>query len=103
MKHLTPFNLSNATATFETLAVSGTSAQSAAITARRIGIIAPIGVDGSGNNSTIFVAFGTSPTATTSSFLLAPGINYFNFTSGWKVAAITGGTTNKITIIDLDS
>ena len=102
MKHHTPFALTDASAKFETLAVTGTSAQSAAITARRIAIVAPVGVDGSPNNVAVYVAFGTNPTATTSSMLLAPGYNYFNFTSGWKVAAISGGTTTRISILDAD-
>jgi hypothetical protein len=102
MKHHTPFNLSDASAQFQTLAVTGTSAQSNAVTAKRIAIVAPVGVDGSTNNVAVYVAFGTNPTATTSSLLLAPGYNYFNFTSGWKVAAISGGTTTRISILDLD-
>jgi len=54
------------------------------------------------NTVTVFVAFGSNPTATTSSLLLAAGYNYFNFVSGQKVAAISSGGSSTISILDLD-
>ena len=91
------------TTRFQTLAVNGTSAQSAAITSNRILITSTAAVDGSGNGVATYVAFGANPTATSSSFLLPPGGAIFNFYPGWKVAVISGGTAGtRISIIDID-
>ena len=100
-KIITPYELDGSGDRFETIQANGTSAQSSAITSTRIAISNPGAVDGSANNCAVYVAFGTNPTATSSSFVLPPGIWEFNIVSGWKVAAITGGSTTRITIVEL--
>lgn len=93
-QYLTPFSISDNSANFQTIAVSGTSAQSAAITARRIVITT--------NTLAVFVKFGTNPTATTSDYLVPANTTmYFNFKTGDKVAVISSGNTS-ISIVDQD-
>lgn len=93
-QYLTPFSIDNNTANFQTIAVSGTSAQSTAITARRILITT--------NTLAVFVKFGSNPTATTSDFLVPANTTmYFNFKTGDKVAVISSAATS-ISILDQD-
>lgn len=93
-QYLTPYSIDNNTAQFQTVAVSGTSAASAAITARRILITT--------GTLPVFVKFGTAPTATTSDFQIpANSVMYFNWKTGDKVAAIASGAT-AISILDQD-
>jgi hypothetical protein len=93
-QYLTPFSIDNNTAQFQTIAVSGTSAQSTAIAARRIVITT--------NTLAVFVKFGANPTATTSDYLVpANSVMYFNFKTGDKVAAISSAATS-ISIVDQD-
>lgn len=93
-QYLTPFSIIDNTANFQTISVSGTSAQSTAITARRIVITT--------NTLAVFVKFGSNPTATTSDYLVpANTIMYFNFKTGDKVAVISSGNTS-ISIVDQD-
>ena len=90
------------TTRFQTMVANTSSSQSAAITSNRILITSTAAVDGSGNGVAVYVAFGSNPTATTSSFLLPPGGAIFNFFPGWKVAAITSSQSTRISIIDID-
>lgn len=93
-QYLTPFSIDDNSAKFQTLAVSGSSAASTAITARRILITT--------GTLPVFVAFGAAPTATTSSFQIpANTIMAFNFKTGDKVAAIASNSTS-ISILDQD-
>jgi hypothetical protein len=98
-KIITPYELDGSGDRFETVAVGGSSGQSAAITTTRIGIVNPLSAASAAD--IVYVAFGTNPTATTSSFALPTGMSEFNIVSGWKVAVISGGTTSKITIVEL--
>lgn len=93
-QYLTPFAITDNAANFQTISVSGTSAQSSAIAARRIVITT--------NTLAVFVKFGSNPTATTSDYLVpANSIMYFNFKTGDKVAVISSGNTS-ISIVDQD-
>ena len=93
-QYLTPFSISDNSANFQTIAVSGTSAQSTAIAARRIVITT--------NTLAVFVKFGTNPTATTSDYLVPANTTmYFNFKTGDKVAVISSSSTS-ISIVDQD-
>ena len=93
-QYLTPFSIDDNSANFQTVSVSGTSAQSTAITARRIVITT--------NTIAVFVKFGTNPTATTADFLIPANTTmYFNFKTGDKVAVISS-TTTSISILDQD-
>jgi len=80
--------------TFQTLSTTTTSAQSTAINAHRIMIV---------TSDPHFIAFGSNPTADTSSFVLpADTPLQFNFVSGEKVAARTHSGNGHLTIVDLD-
>lgn len=93
-QYLTPFSIDNNAANFQTIAVSGTSAQSTAITARRIVITT--------NTLAVFIKFGSNPTATTSDFLVPANTTmFFNFKTGDKVAVISSANTS-VSILDQD-
>lgn len=93
-QYLTPFSIDDNSAKFQTLSVTSSSGASSAITARRILITT--------NTIPVFVAFGSAPTATTSSFLVpANTVMAFNFKTGDKVAAIAASNTS-ISILDQD-
>lgn len=93
-QYVTIHDLSSGNATYQTVATSGTSAQSTAVTARRISISV---------NTATFVVFGTNPTATTSGYLIpANTTQLFNFRSGDKVAGILATGTGQMTINVLD-
>lgn len=80
-------------AKFQTLATSATSSQSTMINADRIVLIA---------NEAHFVAFGTNPTATTTSFVLPAGLPLqIAFSKGHKVAARTHNGSGHLTILSL--
>ena len=77
-QYLTIHDLSSGTATYQTIATGGTSAQTTAITARRIMITT--------GGQTTFIAFGTNPTAVVNSSFQMPANTtmLFNFRTGDK-------------------
>lgn len=95
-QYLTIHDLTSGNAAYQTIATSGTSAQTSAITARRVMITT--------GGQVTFIAFGTNPTAVVNSSFQMPANTtmLFNFRSGDKVAAITGGSAAAITVVDLD-
>ena len=78
-------------AKFQTLGTSATSSQSAAIDADKIVLI---------TNEAHYVAFGTNPTATDTSFILPAGFPLqIAFVKGQKVAARTHNGSGHLTIL----
>lgn len=93
-QYFTPYTLEDDTAKFQTISTNGSSVASNAITARRILIT-------TGTQAT-YVAFGTAPTASVSTFVVpANSQMIFNFKSGNKVAVYTV-TQSYTSILDLD-
>jgi hypothetical protein len=87
-------NGATSTAKYQTIATTTTSAQSTAVSSSRIIIV---------GSAAHFIAFGTDPIATTSSFVLpADTPMQFNFVSGDKIAARTHSGSGYISIVDLD-
>lgn len=87
-------NGATSTAKFQTVASSGTSAQSTAVTAVRVLIVSA---------TAHFVRFGTNPTAVNTDFVLPANTPMqFSFVPGDKVAVITHNGTGHVTIVDLD-
>lgn len=86
-QYLTVQDLSSGTANYQTVATSSTSAQSTAITARRIMITT--------GTLPAFVLFGTNPTAVVNSSFQIPANTamWFNFKTGDKVAAVTSSAS----------
>ena len=81
-------------AKFQTIATSSSSVQSSAIDADKIMIIAC--------EESHFVAFGSNPTATTSSFIIPQDTPLqFNFKKGDKVAARSHNGNGHITILKM--
>ena len=94
-QYITIHSLTNSTAKYQTLSTSGTQANSAAITARRIMITT--------GNLAHHVQFNTSPWVTTANGFCIPANTsmMFNFTTGDKVGVITVGASS-MSILDLD-
>lgn len=93
-KRIRAYEDDGTTKKFQTLQTT-TVAQSLSITANRILIISEFQAN--------FIAFGSNPTATTSSFIIPAGAAMqFNFVSGQKVSAVAQSGTSYITIIDMD-
>jgi hypothetical protein len=96
-KRVTLYN-SNAVAQYQTIATTVTSQQSDAILADRILITSAV--------QTHFVAFGSNPSATTTTNTVCIPANttlMFEFTSNNKVAVKTLTSTGHISIVALDS
>ena len=80
-------------AKFQTLSTSTASSQSSAIDSDRIVLLA---------NEAHYVAFGTNPTATDTSFIVPAGFPLqMTFTKGHKVAARTHNGSGHLTILKL--
>lgn len=97
-QYYTPFKIDEAPGTdtgqFQTISTSNASVASNAIVARRIMITT--------GAATTFIAFGSAPTASVSSFVVpANSSMIFNFKSGNKVAVFTS-TQSYTSILDLD-
>lgn len=91
-KKLTLYDI-DGNAQFQTLGTSASSSQSAAINSDRILLVA---------NEAHFVAFGSNPTATDTSFIIPAGFPLqMTFTKGHKVAARTHSGNGHITILEL--
>jgi hypothetical protein len=96
MDHKIPLYFSNGSPRFQTVVTTTSSRQTSAINAHKILVVL------TGDHH--WIAFGSNPTATSSSFAMPDSTSFiFEFTPGQKVAAMTHNAEGTITVVNLDS
>ena len=95
MERKIPLYWSNGNPRFQTVVTTTSTRQTSAISANKVLVVL------TGDHH--WVAFGSNPTATSSSFAMPDSTSFvFEFTPGNKVAAMTHSAEGTITVVNLD-